>query len=172
MFRPVWSGFKVFFSKSIRSKSQIMPRGSILSEKERGMVEAFVQEGVPVREIGRRLGRSDKVIRNYLKDPEKYAATKRKPKKTKLSARDTRAIVRLASNSAIPLTKIKSSLNLNVCKETVRKALSSSSNIVRSKMNKTPNLSPAHKLKRLEFAKLNMARQWDLVIHSQQILVF
>ena len=68
------------------------------------MIEAYEQEGVSIREIGRRLGRSDKVVQNYLKDPEKYATTKRKPKKSKLSPRDKRS-------------------NLSVCKETVWKAL-------------------------------------------------
>lgn len=140
-----------------------MPRGNVLSEKEKGMIEAYKQEGVSIREIGRRLSRSDKVVRNYLKDPEKYATTKRKPKKSKLSPRDKRSIVKLASNSTISLSKIKSTLNLPVCKETVRKALQTSPNIIRAKMNKAPNLTPVHKQKRLEFARLNMARQWDTV---------
>lgn len=140
-----------------------MPKGSVLSEKEKGMIEAFNREGVSYREIGRRLGRSDKVVRNYLKDPEKYATTKRKPKKSKLTSRDRRSIVKLASNSTISLSKIKSTLNLPVCKETVRKVLHTSPDIIRAKMSKAPNLTPMHKEKRLEFAKLNMARQWDTV---------
>lgn len=140
-----------------------MPKGSVLSEKEKGMIEAYKQEGVSIRGIGRKLGRSDKVVRNYLKDPEKYATTKRKPKKSMLSARDKRNIVKLASNSTISLSKIKSNLKLSVCKETVRKVLHNSPNIIRSRMNKAPNLTAMHKQKRLEFAKINMARQWDMV---------
>lgn len=140
-----------------------MPKGSVLSEKEKGMIEAYKREGVSFREIGRRLSRSDKVIRNYLKDPGKYGTTKRKPKKSKLSPRDKRRIVKLDSNSTISLSKIKCTLGLPVCKETVRKVLHTSPYIVRSKMKKAPNLTAMHKQKRLEFAKLNMARQWDTV---------
>ena len=33
-------------------------------KKERGMVEAYRQLEVPIREIARRLGRPDKVVRN------------------------------------------------------------------------------------------------------------
>lgn len=134
-----------------------------MSEKEKGMIDAYKEEGVSIREIGRRLSRSDKVVRNYLKDPENYATIKRKTKKSKLTARIKRSIVQLASNSTISLSQIKASLNLPVCKETVRKILHASPNIIRSKMNKAPNLTPKHKEKRLEFARINMARQWDTV---------
>ena len=40
-----------------------MPRESVLSEKEKGMLEANEQEGFSIREFGRRLSRSDKVVR-------------------------------------------------------------------------------------------------------------
>ena len=65
-----------------------MPKGIVLDKKEKGMNEAYRQEPVPIREITCRLGRSDKVVRNYLKDPKNYAITKWKPKKSKLTARD------------------------------------------------------------------------------------
>jgi IS30 family transposase len=143
-----------------------MPKGSVLSERERGMVEAYRREKVPLREIARRLSRSDSVIRNFLKNPRKYATTKRKAKQSKLSARDERRIVKLASNSTISVSKIKSELDLPVADETIRKVLHSSPNIIRSKMHKAPNLTPDHKQKRLDFAKVNMARQWDTVKSS------
>lgn len=144
-------------------KTDKMPKGKVLDEKEKGMVEAYKQEGVSLREIARRLGRSDKVIRNYIKNPENYGTIKRRPKISKLSARDKRDIAKLASNSTKSLSQIKNELKLEVSKETIRKALHENPNIIRSKMNTAPNLSPQHKERRLEFAKLNMARQWDNV---------
>lgn len=140
-----------------------MPKGSVLNEKERGMILAFKQEGVSLREIGRRINRSDKVIRNFINDPQKYNTIKRKPRKTKISDREKRKIVNLASNSTKSLNQIKNELNLDVSRETIRKVLHNNPNIKRSKMIKAPNLTNQHKEFRLEFARTNMARQWDNV---------
>ena len=89
--------------------------------------------------------------------------SRRKPKKSKVSGCEKRRIVRLASNSSKSLKTIKSDLGLNVCKETIRKVLKDSPHIVRSKMNKAPNLKPVHKQKQVEFARKNMARDWEQV---------
>ena len=124
---------------------------------------AFHREKVPNREIARRLKRSDHIICNFLKNPTDYATIKRKPKKSKVSGREKRRIVQLASNSSKSLKTIKSDLGLNVCKETIRKVPKDSPHIVRSKMNKAPNLKLVHKQKRMEFARENMARDWEQV---------
>ena len=78
-----------------------MPTGAVLDEKEKGMIETYRQKAATIREIAHRLDRSDKVARNYLNDAKNYDTTKRKPKKLKLTARDKRSIVKLASNPNI-----------------------------------------------------------------------
>ena len=97
-----------------------------------------------------------------MKNPTDYATIKRKPKKSKVSGCEKRRIVRLASNSSKSLKTIKTE-GLNVCKETIRKVLKDSQHIVRSKMNKAPNLKPVYKQKRVEFARENMASDWEQV---------
>ncbi|XP_055642099.1 uncharacterized protein LOC129778936 [Toxorhynchites rutilus septentrionalis] len=136
-----------------------MPKGSVLSAEEKMLITVYTEEGVRVREIGRRLTRSDKVIRNYLKDPQKYATVKRRPRQSKLSAEDKRNIVELASNSDLSLSKIKSTMNLPVCRETVRKVLLTSSNIAQTRINKPSNFTPEQKQEDLEFASLNVFQQ-------------
>ena len=49
-----------------------MPRGIKLSDHEKGQIEAFKSSGDGFREIARKLNRSDRVIRNYLKNPAYY----------------------------------------------------------------------------------------------------
>ncbi|XP_065642379.1 uncharacterized protein LOC136074010 [Hydra vulgaris] len=100
-----------------------MLKGKVLTDIEKGQILAYHREKVPNREIARRLKRSDHVIRNFLKNPTDYATIKRKPKKSRVSEREKRRIVRLASNSSRSLKTIKSDLGLNVCKETIRKVL-------------------------------------------------
>ncbi|XP_065642767.1 uncharacterized protein LOC136074383 [Hydra vulgaris] len=124
-----------------------MPKGKVLTDIEKGQILAYHQEKVPNREIARRLKRSDHVICNFLKNPTDYVTIKRKPKKSKVSDCEKRRIVRLASNSSKCLKTIKSDLGLNVCKETIRKVLKDIPHIVRSKINKAPNLKLVDKQK-------------------------
>ena len=76
-----------------------MPKGKVLTDIEKGQILAYHREKVLNREIARRLKRSDHVIRNFLKNPTDYETIKRKPKKSKVSGREKRRIVRRASNS-------------------------------------------------------------------------
>ena len=140
-----------------------MPKGKVLTDIEKGKILAYHREKVPNREIARRLKRSDHIISNFLKNPTDYATIKRKPKKFKVSGCKKCRIVQLTSNSSKSLKTIKSDLGLNVCKETIRKVLKDSPHIVQSKMNKAHNLEPVHKQKWMEFARENMARDWQQV---------
>ena len=140
-----------------------MPKRKVFTDIEKGQILAYHREKVPNREIARRFKKSDHVIRNFLKNPIDYATIKRKPKKSNVSGREKRRIVRLTSNSSKSFKTIKSDLGLNVCKKTIKKLLKGSPHIVRSKMNKAPNLKPVHNQKRMEFARENMARDWEQV---------
>lgn len=143
-----------------------MSRGKALTDKEKGKIEAFRQEKVGIREIARRLGRSHHVVLNYLRNPEGYGQIAKKTRRSKLSGRDKRRIVRIASNSAKSLMQIKQELNLSVSRETVRQVLVKSPFIKRAKKAKAPNLTPSHIEKRLNFARNNMNRQWDTVSYQ------
>lgn len=140
-----------------------MPRGKLLSEKEKGEIEAFYQENVGIRGIARRIGRSHHVVLNYLKNPTGYGKTAKKHHKSKVSDRQIRLIVRTASNSQKSLAQIKQELNLSVCRETIRQVLIKSPYIKRAKKTKAPKLTLSHIERRLNFAKTNMSRQWNMV---------
>ena len=110
-----------------------MPKRSQLNDVEKGKIEAFHQEKVGIREIARRIGRSHQVVLNYLKSPAGYGKNRKKSHKSKLSERDKREIVRIASNSQKPLQQIRQELNLSVCRETIRQVLVKSPYIKRGR---------------------------------------
>lgn len=140
-----------------------MPRGKSLTEQEKAKIEAYREENIGIREIGRRLGRSHHVIQNFLKNPNEYGKTRKKPRKSKVSERVKRKIVKTLSNSQKSLNDVKREFNLDVCRETIRQVLLRTSNIKWSKKLKAPNLTAGHVAKRLEFAKSNMNRKWEQV---------
>ena len=54
-----------------------MPRGSVLIVEEKSKIDAYKNCSVGIRDIWRRINKSDVVIRNYLKMGKNYG--KRKP---------------------------------------------------------------------------------------------
>jgi transposase len=140
-----------------------MPRAKQLTDYEKGQIDARQSKGDGYGTIAKALGRSKSGVRNYLTKRDGYGQKKRSGRHKKLSKRDERAIGRSASNSTKSAAKIKSELNLNVSRETVRKAIHHNPNIVRAKMMKAPKLNEEHKRRRLDFARKNMARDWNKV---------
>lgn len=145
-----------------------MPETSRLTEKEKGMIEAFEEDGKSLRWIAKRLGRSDNTIRYYFKTKNNK---KEKPgPKPKLSNKTKRLILRNASNKSTSLSKIKADMDLNVSKETIRKVLVKSPNIQFRKKLVKPPLTEQHKQKRLVWAKdrVTWVENWKNVVWSDE----
>jgi transposase len=141
-----------------------MPRGKSLTEREIGQIEAFHSEGLGIREIARKINRSHNLVMNWLEKQENYGKkNKKRGRKKKLSKRDERQIIRKVSNTTKSCAKIKQELGLDVHRQTVWRTINKNPNISRQKMNKAPRLEPVYIRGRLEFARNNMGRQWNLV---------
>ena len=76
-----------------------MPRGTELSDFEKGQIRAFQEIGLSNRDIATRLSRSPTVVDNFIKKKDSYGKKKRSGRRPKLTARDKRSIARAASNS-------------------------------------------------------------------------
>jgi len=129
-----------------------MPKGLSLSESEKGQIKAYNEQGKSSRWIARKLGRSHDVINCYLKNPETYGTRKSTGRKSKLSDREKRQILRKASNSLISCDKIKCELDLQVHRSTVWNVIKASPNIVRGKLKFAPALKPNDKSIRINWA--------------------
>lgn len=146
-----------------------MPRGTSLSDIEKGKILALKDENHRISAIARNIDRSRRVVSNFLKDSESYGTVKRAGRKRNLSERDERKIARAASNSTLSCTKLAALAQTKVSKTTAWRVIKRNSNLVRSKMNCCPRLLSRHKTARLEFAKNNMATDWTSVC---KIVVF
>ena len=108
-----------------------MPRGTYLSDVEKGKILDFLENELSFREIGRKLGRSDKVVRNFAKNQSQYGKNKTGGPKRKLSERDRRRIVKAASNSMKSLSQISADCGVKVSNSTISRMLNESGTITR-----------------------------------------
>ena len=141
-----------------------MPRGTYLSDVEKGKILAFLENGLSFREIGRKLGRSDKVVRNFAKNQSQYGKNKTGGPKRKLSERDRRRIVKAASNSMKSLSQISADCGVKVSNSTISKVRNESGTITRQSLITVPRLpQDRRKTARMEFAKKNLQTNWSQV---------
>lgn len=142
-----------------------MPRGSQLSWQEQAQIKALHAAGLSNLAISRQLKRHKSCIGRYLKDPSSYAMKKRSGRKRMLSAHTERRIIRKASNSDLTLNQIRSEVGTPASKQTILRTLKRSGNIVHDRLKPAPRLQAHHIKNRLDFARLNMNRDWSKVCY-------
>ena len=140
-----------------------MPLGKHLSVADRAKIDVLNANGHIARDIGRQLNRSHKLISNYIRDPLEYGQKLRSGRPRTISARDDRAIARMASNSTMSANDIRTSLRLNVGKSTILRSIHRQKNLKYSKMKNAPRLTDAHKKKRIQFSQANLQTDWNEV---------
>jgi len=147
-----------------------MGRGTALSEKEQTKIEVLRGLKYSNRDIAKKIKRSHNAVNHYVKDPSNYGTKKTTGPKKKLNSRQTRAIIRLASNKSTSCSKIISELNLPVHSTTVLRALQSSNHMSYQKQSHMPAHTAQHRRIRLEFAKLHMTwkLEWLKVVWSDE----
>jgi transposase len=140
-----------------------MPAASRFSPEERGKIIAYRDSGLSYRQISAKVGRCASSICTFLKNPGAYGKQKTSGRPSKVSPRDKHRIIKTASNSTKTCAQIKAECDLQVSKETIRRVLKKSLVIVSAKMKPAPHLKPIHKQRRLDFARENMATEWNKV---------
>lgn len=147
-----------------------MGKGKRLSEYERGQIDAFVESGMKIQQIASSLERSYTVVKNYVENREFYGQKNNGGRPTKLSDRDKRHIVQLASNESTSATQIKDTLQLPVSRQTVWRVMANSEVLKHEKMKKRPRMTDDHKARRLTLCKdwLETGQDWTRVIFSDE----
>ena len=138
----------------------MMPRGTYLTDVEKGKILAFLENELSFREISRKLDRLDRVVRNFAKNHSQYGKNKTGGPKRKLSERDRRRIVKAASNSMKSLSQISADCGVKVSNSTISRMLNESRAITRQSLMTVPRLLTRHKTARMEFAKKNLRTNW------------
>ena len=107
-----------------------MPKGKLLTDDEKGQIKAYKKLELFNRHISRIIGGSPNCIHKFVKEQKIVAPKKRTPgPKYKLYRRDESRILRESIVDETTIAKIKSNLQLNVSRETVRRVLKRSPNV-------------------------------------------
>ena len=91
-----------------------MQRAIKLNEKEKGSIEAYRSCGMTIREIAEHLQRSITVVHNYIKMGSTYCSQKRTGRVSKISGKDKRNIISVATKKKCSASKIKTDLQLPI----------------------------------------------------------
>lgn len=147
-----------------------MPRRSELSEIEVRRVWFYKEKEKSEREISKILNRSKTAIHNVLSKKELYGTHKRSGRKKKLSDRDNRRIVILATKKYQSTRKISQQITKKVSHATVWRSLKSNAGVIRRKLKGKPLLLKCHKEARLKWAKNVMSwnSAWRNILFSEE----
>ena len=137
-----------------------MAKGKSFSDFDQGKIIAFRDQGLSNRKIAEKLGVSHVAVKNFFKRGGDYGKRRRAGRRSKLTARDKRRILRKASNSTKSGTPLKADLGLNVSDRTIRNVINGSGLIKRARMKCASAFRAGDKPSRLRFGRQNMNKNW------------
>lgn len=148
-----------------------MGRGKKLSTEEIAKIVALKDHtSKSNREIAKIVSRSEKVVRNYLKNRNEYGQKSSGGRPSKLDAHQKRRLIRCASQSTKSAKCLRNDVGLQVSPRTVCRILNASKQLVYRKMKKRPQLSKQHIKNRKQFAISHMSwtKEWHKIIFSDE----
>lgn len=147
-----------------------MPRGTQLTEFEKGMIEGLHQGKMSNREIADAIRRSLNVVNNYIKKKENYARNWCSGRKQLLTPREKRRIIRSCSNKKISIAQLKKDIGLRASNSTIWRFINSNQNICNKKKKRKPSLTKKHKTDRLNWARkfMSWTVEWNNIIFTDE----
>lgn len=147
-----------------------MAKGTRLTEEERRIISLFKEEGHSNVSIARKIGRSEKAVRNFLKMGSKYGIKRATKGRTKVSLRMKGQIRHEATRNRLSCSQIKQKLDVPVTSRHIARILNESPNIKWKKLQGKPKLNLTHKQNRLKFARKYMEwkTEWRNVVFSDE----
>lgn len=148
-----------------------MGKGQPLTEAEKAKISTL-KDYVELsnRQIAKEIGRSECVVRNFLKNRENYGQSKSTGRPPSISNTQKRQLIRSAANNFKSARQLKIENNVPVGVRRVRQILKASKHLVYTKMKRKPMLSPSNIKGRLEFADkhIHWTNQWQNIIFSDE----
>lgn len=147
-----------------------MPRGTKLTESEKGEITAYCNCGMSLRQIASKINRSLTLVHNYIKLGNKYGSNARPGPVPKITQRDKRNIISCATTKKMSASNIKAHLQLSITTRRIQQILSGSKAVKWTKRKPKPLLKQHHKNARLKFAHNHMSwtTEWRNVIFSDE----
>jgi transposase len=146
-----------------------MVRGSFLTAEEKGEIRGLARGGFSEREIALMMRRSRGAVRDALHKTNTDEPRRPRPPPV-LSERDVRRLVRLAAQGNHTAGQLKRELELECSARTVQRVLDRVDFLVYTKMDCTLDLTPEHRARRLEWAKIyvTMGEEWENTVFSDE----
>ncbi|KAG3247625.1 hypothetical protein PI124_g7690 [Phytophthora idaei] len=144
-----------------------MPRGRVLTEKEKGEISALHKCGLSERAIATALERSRPLIHAYLTSPDTYNTTKRPGRPKQLTPTSEGRLFREASKGKLSAPKLKTQLQLDLSARRIRELLQKHPGFKYEKRMASPVLTKHHKANRLKWAREKVT--WDAAKWSQLV---
>lgn len=113
-----------------------MGRGKPLTTEERGKIQAYYDQKLSFRKIAEKIGRSARVVFNFIKNQSSYGKNMKGRPASVLTPKDKRAILRIASNSVDSIPKIRVQAGVSASISTVRRLITNAPHIQRMKQKK------------------------------------
>lgn len=137
-----------------------MPLGNSLTERQKRYILNHRKKRFSLRQIAKKIGKSHTVVGRFLKNPLSYGKIKRSGRKSVVTDRVRRIILRLTSNSTISSSQIKDQLSLEMSRSTIDRVRRKAPHLQYKKLKAQPNLRPHHIEKRKKFGQEHMT--WNL----------
>ena len=148
-----------------------MGRRAHLTPAEKAVIVALHREGLTEREIRDRVKRSKTAVHNVINSQSSPSKKENRGRKSKLSPRMCRKIVRKARAGGFTARKLCVDYGLPVSIRRVQQVLSSAQYCEFEERKKAPALTPAHKAARLDWCETFSAKEvryWNDVIFSDE----
>ena len=153
-----------------------MPRGTLLSENEKGQIDALSKLSLQPAKAVQLLFEngikwSGNVVQNYLSSPATYGTKITGGPKRKMTKKNERRLMRAASNSPLSTRALRAQLVLSISVSHTRAYLNKSSHLPHMRVKCAPPLTERHKTARIRWARQHVRWQpkdWGLVLFSDE----
>lgn len=147
-----------------------MARAKFLTDAEKAVISQLHQLDLSNCEIARRIARSEKVVRNFLKKGAEYGQKKESKRNTKICNRDRIKLIELASTGRYKAREIVNILDLPIGKRQVCNILKGTRHFKYCKKMTQPALKPEHEAARLQWSKkyMDWTTEWTNVIFTDE----
>ncbi|KAH9090499.1 hypothetical protein Ae201684P_014300 [Aphanomyces euteiches] len=147
-----------------------MGRGTALDEIEQAQARALETAGWTIAKIATTLGRSRKVIGNYLKNKETYGTLKSTRRPSSLTPTATRHLFREGAKGLSSCSQLATDLKLPIGPRRVQQLFSEHPEFLYKKRISAPLLTAQHQAARVKFANdhIRGRRDWTEVIFSDE----
>lgn len=147
-----------------------MGLGKTLTSEEISKIKVLKETSdMSNRQIAKVIGRDEKVIRNYLIDPDNYGKN-RKGSTSCVSSRQKQLLFRCASNSLLSAREMRDEIGLAVGVRRTQQLLQSNKNLEYRKLLTKPMLSKSNIEVRKQFAidHMSWTSEWKKIIFSDE----